>query len=136
MDETRCGLLLTQEDKPIPCVPWSALIGFVFLQFRKKGGLTQEEVSKAIGSSQSSYAKMEKGLCLMNSLQVDAFASLFESSVGEIYDRTERLEQHCKKRGYEVALERICKDKKEKGYYLMGSDLPVFFFKRILTARE
>jgi transcriptional regulator with XRE-family HTH domain len=114
-------------------VPYTAIMGHVLQGSRKQHNYNQVQIAQIMGIVQSGWAKIEKGIVPINSLQLAKFCNIIGSSPVDIQSRTERLKQDFESRGYEILWQRVPnKTAEAAGKMLIGAALSGLIF-HILT---
>lgn len=62
--------------------------------YRKKNGLTQEELAKKLGVTNQSVSKWESAQCCPDIALLPALADIFEISIDELFGRKNEKENH------------------------------------------
>jgi transcriptional regulator with XRE-family HTH domain len=105
-------------------VPYTAIMGHVLQGSRKQYNYNQAEIALNMGIVQSGWAKIEKGIVPINSLQLARFCNIIGSSPIDIISRTERLKQDFESKGYKILWERVPNKAAEAaGKMLIGAAL-------------
>jgi transcriptional regulator with XRE-family HTH domain len=99
-------------------------MGHVIQGIRKRHAYNQAQIAVRMGMVQSGWAKIEKGVVPINSLQLAKFCNIIGSSPIEIQKQTESLKQDFQSRGYEILWQRVPNKASEAaGKMLVGAAL-------------
>jgi len=87
----------------LPQVPFTAVVGWALHQARIRAGLSQTQVADALGlTTQSAWAKIEKGLVPIHVIQLEQFAILVGQPTSELYRQVETAVRTIQSQGQTV----------------------------------
>ena len=111
-------------------ISYASMVGWVLLQARQSRGLSQAHVAERVGLTQSTWARIEKGLVWINAVQMAKFSDLVGEPVSVLYRRVEDAVAVCELHGQQVTYDRPVTPKTEQdpgaavsGRFLFGTAL-------------
>lgn len=84
---------------------YSAIIGRVITQLRKKKGLDQGAAAKKSGLNRSSWSRIEHGDAIPNAVQISKISNALGCSPGDIFGEADKARQALEAQGINVHLE-------------------------------
>ena len=85
-----------------PTITYGALVGQVILNYRKRTGVDQVVIAKALGITQSAYSRLEKGQSAMNLTQLRVVAGQFGVASSDLLTEADTLAARLRFQGVEV----------------------------------
>ena len=91
-------------NKISPATTYSAVIGRVIANLRKRRGMDQGEASKKSGISRSSWSRLENGDAIPDALQLTKIAEALGTSSAEIIREADEAREYLKRQGIKVEM--------------------------------
>jgi transcriptional regulator with XRE-family HTH domain len=102
-------------------MPWTylAVVGRILEGLRKKNGIDQEKMARAMGIAQSTWSRVENGTIGIGVEQLSKAARVLKSTPGEILTRSDVVIKALPIHGVRVEMERV-EDPIDMGMLLVG----------------
>lgn len=88
-------------------VPYTGVLGHVLQQCRRAAGFSQASMAERVGLTQSTWAKIEKGLVPINAVQLVLFSEATERDCSVLFQQVESAVAAFQDSGHEVVLEKL-----------------------------
>lgn len=89
-----------------PAASYAGVVGQVLVQARQEMGLGQAELAAAVGVSQPTWSRIERGSQALTIEQLHAAAKKLRVPPSEILTRAERVSEHLRSQGVRVTSHR------------------------------
>ncbi len=90
-----------------PTITYGALAGQVILSHRKRTGVDQTDIARALGITQSAYSRLENGQSSMNLSQLRVVAHQLGVPSSVLLDEVDALTARLRSQGVEVTDEKL-----------------------------
>ena len=118
-------------------VPYTGVHGWVLQHHRASAGFSQAGIAREMGMTQSGWAKIEKGLVPINSIQLHLFAQKVGQPTQQIHRDVDHLVARLRSEGREVSLDRPPpKAADSLGKFILGAGLAALLVNLMLRGDD